>query len=268
MPQPDLWSTPPEPRRPAPAPVQQPTETFDPVAVHPSGPPAPGFPAPHAPGPQGAPPPAPGGERPIIVLLGLIFAFVVWPVGLVLSILGLREVKRTGAPGRGMAKAGVILSSVFGALSILGLIASVVLPLLLGGAILDATEEQGSGTSTSSTQDGSAAEPGAGGQQDVVIADGMPAELQDQFTAFADQAVALVAGTDGSPGAMYDPEAGGLGLYAADGSVSTTVALTDLGVTTPEQVTTAFVMLNEDGSLAQAYMVIGGYEASSTGPTP
>lgn len=259
MPQPDLWSTPPEPRQPAPAPVQPPMAGFDPLAERPSAPPAPQRPAGPAAGAPGAPPPAPGGERPTIVLLGLIFAVVIWPVGLVLSILGLREVKRTGAPGLGMAKAGVIVSSVLGALSILGLIAN----LFLLGAVLDAAEEQASEQTATSEQVGDPVT--AAGDDQVVIADGMPPELQDQFTAFADQAIALVVSTEGSPGAMYDPETGGLGLYGADGSVVSTVALTDLGVTTPEEVTTAFVMLNEDGSLAQAYMVIGGYEASHTG---
>jgi hypothetical protein len=259
MPQPDLWSTPPEPRQPAPAPVQPPVATFDPLAERPSAPPAPQRPAGPAADSSGAPPPAQGGQRPTIVLLGLIFAVVIWPVGLVLSILGLREVKRTGAPGRGMAKAGVIVSCVLGALSILGLVAN----LFLLGAVLDAAEEQTSQQAETSEQ---GTDPAAAGSEDqVVIADGMPTELQDQFTAFADRAIALVAGTEGSPGAMYDPETGGLGLYGADGSVTSTVALTDLGVTTPEEVTTAFVMLNEDGSLAQAYMVIGGYEASHTG---
>lgn len=264
MSQPDLWSTPPERRQPAPAPAQPQMAAFDPLAERPSAPPVPQRPDGPAPGFPGAPPSAPGGERPTIVLLGLIFAVVIWPVGLILSILGLREVKRTGAPGRGMAKAGVIVSAVLGALSILGLIAN----LFVLGAVLDAAEEQATEVTSeqaATTEQGD--EPAAAGEDQLVVADGMPAELQDQFTAFADQAIALVVSTEGSPGAMYDPETGALGLYGADGSVTSAIALSDLGVTTPEQVTTAFVMLNEDGSLAQAYMVIGGYEASRTGAT-
>lgn len=267
MSEPDLWSTPPAPRQPATAPAQQqPMAPFDPAAARPSGPPAPQFAQAPAPGGHGGPPP-PRGERPTMVLLGLIFAFLVWPVGLVLSILGLREVNRTGADGRGMAKAGIIVSAVFGALSILG----VLLNLFVLGAVINAAEqasETPAGTTVVEPEATTGTDTGSGDAPQVVIADGMPEDLQAQFGAFAEQSIALVAGTEGSPGAMYDPETGALGVYGADGSIAHTVTLGDLGVTAADQVTTAFVMLNEDGSLAQAYMVIGGYEASSTGPTP
>jgi hypothetical protein len=44
---------------------------------------------------------------------GFVLASVVCVVGFVLSVIALRNVSRTGARGRGLALAGVVVSSVF-----------------------------------------------------------------------------------------------------------------------------------------------------------
>ena len=53
-------------------------------------------------------------HTPLIVILGLIFAFVFGPAGVILSILGLRLVNDSpeGIRGREMAIAGIALGSV------------------------------------------------------------------------------------------------------------------------------------------------------------
>lgn len=49
----------------------------------------------------------------VMAVLGLVFAFVVPPLGIVFSALGLRRTRRDGTRGRGMAVAGLVLSLVF-----------------------------------------------------------------------------------------------------------------------------------------------------------
>jgi Domain of unknown function (DUF4190) len=74
----------------------------------------------------GAPPAAEPPRTDVLAILGLVFAFVVPVVGLVLSILGLRRTRRDGTAGHGLALAGLIISIVltlFGALAIIGLVA-------------------------------------------------------------------------------------------------------------------------------------------------
>lgn len=65
---------------------------------------------PHAPAPQ----PAGADERPtsVAAVVGLVGALLCWPVGLVASIIGLRHTKDGLQKGRGLAVAGVIISSV------------------------------------------------------------------------------------------------------------------------------------------------------------
>jgi len=88
------------------------------------GPPAGGAP-PYGQVPGGPPPygQVPGGPPPvktnIMAILGLIFAFVFWPAGIVLSILGLNQTKKRNEGGRGLALAGLILSILFGLIAII-----------------------------------------------------------------------------------------------------------------------------------------------------
>lgn len=82
-----------------------------------AGQPYPGQPYPVGPG-QYYPPPPPSTD--LLAVLGLVFAFVFWPAGLVLSILGLSRTKATGdRTGHGLALAGAICSGAFGLITIL-----------------------------------------------------------------------------------------------------------------------------------------------------
>ncbi len=64
-----------------------------------------------------APPSAPQGTDTVSVL-GLVFAFLFWPLGLVLSVIGLTRTGRGKRGGRGLAIAGLVVSLVAGAILI------------------------------------------------------------------------------------------------------------------------------------------------------
>jgi hypothetical protein len=59
---------------------------------------------------------------------GFVLSFLFWPAGLVLSILAIKKIGREGGGGRGLAIAGVVISScaaVFGVIVLLATMASV-----------------------------------------------------------------------------------------------------------------------------------------------
>ncbi|MCG2798770.1 MAG: hypothetical protein L6367_09550 [Cellulomonas sp.] len=60
---------------------------------------------------------------------GFICSFLMWPVGLVLSIVGLARTGRPGSRGRGLAVAGLLISLMAAVLSVLA--ASIVVPVYL-----------------------------------------------------------------------------------------------------------------------------------------
>lgn len=60
-------------------------------------------------------------ETPALVIAGFILAFIEPLLGLVLSLVGLNELKKTNNKNTGLCKAGIIISAVF-----------IVLPILLG----------------------------------------------------------------------------------------------------------------------------------------
>jgi Domain of unknown function (DUF4190) len=67
---------------------------------YPHGQPAPGY----APAPQ---------RTNVMAILGLVFAFVFSPLGIVFSAIGLSQTKKRGEGGRGLAITGLVLSIVF-----------------------------------------------------------------------------------------------------------------------------------------------------------
>jgi hypothetical protein len=69
-------------------------------------------------------PAATGAKTETTAILGRVFAFLIWPVGLVLSIVGLTKTKKNGTSGGGLAIAGIIVS-------VLAAIASVLTVILL-----------------------------------------------------------------------------------------------------------------------------------------
>lgn len=89
------------------------------------------FPQPQA--PMQAPPPPPGygygAPQPqrtnTMAILGLVFAFIVSPLGIVFSAMGLKQTRERGEGGRGLALAGMILSIIFTLLWVVYLVLAV-----------------------------------------------------------------------------------------------------------------------------------------------
>lgn len=87
-----------------------------------------GGPSPYVPGGY-VPPQAPLGPRQtnVMAILALVFAFVCWPAGIVLGVIARRQIRETGEDGDGLALAGLILSCVFGGITLIVIIGFVAL---------------------------------------------------------------------------------------------------------------------------------------------
>jgi short subunit fatty acids transporter len=64
-------------------------------------------------------PPA-GTRTNTMAILSLVFAFVFWPLGIVFGHLGRRQIRQTGEGGGGLATAGLVISYIFGVLTVIG----------------------------------------------------------------------------------------------------------------------------------------------------
>jgi hypothetical protein len=136
-------------QQPAPGGYQQPAPggyQGPPTGGYQTPPPAPGYQQAPPPGYQQAPPgyyqapPAqqqyygyqPPATPPMntLAIITIILAFVFSPAGIVTGHIALKQIDRTHESGRGLAKAGLILSYVFTALWLLFVIASIALPIL------------------------------------------------------------------------------------------------------------------------------------------
>jgi hypothetical protein len=93
-----------------PGPVQAPE--------YPHGQPAYGQPPAYGQGAPGYPPAGPQ-KTNTMAILGLVFAFIFQPLGIIFSAIGLSQIKKSHEKGRGLALTGLILSIVF---LILGLV--------------------------------------------------------------------------------------------------------------------------------------------------
>ncbi len=80
--------------------------------------------SPYGPGPYPYPPPA---QTNGMAVASLICAFVFAPLGIVFGHISLSQIKRTGEEGRGLAVAGLVISYLVTALTIVALVAGVVL---------------------------------------------------------------------------------------------------------------------------------------------
>jgi hypothetical protein len=72
--------------------------------------------------PSGYPPPPPTGSTGgtnVMAILALVFAFVFWPAGIVCGHIAKRQIAQRGEEGAGLATAGLVLSYVFGGLTVL-----------------------------------------------------------------------------------------------------------------------------------------------------
>jgi hypothetical protein len=143
------------PYEPGPGSVQSPDD--------PQGPPAPGYGAPAygapgyaAPG-YGAPayPPAPQRTN-VMAILGLVFAFVFSPLGIVFSAIGLSQTKKRGEGGRGLAIAGLILSILF---MVIGLLVFFVAFAAVKEAVETGQTQVGMPAAESPAEESLAAEP-------------------------------------------------------------------------------------------------------------
>ncbi|MGH3680123.1 MAG: DUF4190 domain-containing protein [Natronosporangium sp.] len=79
----------------------------------------PGYPS-GQPGYQPSAPPSGGvGTTNVMAILALVFAFVFWPAGIVCGHIAKKQIRERGEEGSGLATAGLVLSYVFGGLSVL-----------------------------------------------------------------------------------------------------------------------------------------------------
>jgi hypothetical protein len=71
-----------------------------------------------------------------MAILALVFAFIVWPLGIAFGIMARNQIKRTGEGGDGLALAGIIVGSVFTVLFLLFLLIPILIFLVAGGAAI------------------------------------------------------------------------------------------------------------------------------------
>lgn len=142
-PEPPQQPTPPPPGNTAPpAPPTPPVGQPQPATY--TAPPAPGAPNPYAaPGQQPYTAPA---QTEGLAIGALIAGIVFWPVGIVLSLLAMSKIKKTGNGGRGFALAGLILSILGFLGTIIGIIAIVIAAAATTAAIDDAVDSYESGS--------------------------------------------------------------------------------------------------------------------------
>jgi hypothetical protein len=114
--------------------------------------PAPGYPADQ----QGYGYPQPGPQKTnTMAILGLVFAFVFSPLGVVFSAIGLKQVKERREGGRGLALAGLILSIAF---ILIGILFAVLALTVFSAAVEEAVQAQDAVSASDSPADAAAPE--------------------------------------------------------------------------------------------------------------
>jgi Domain of unknown function (DUF4190) len=132
-----------------------PYQPAPPTQVTATAPPPPAYPGQDPFGQPQYGPPQGYGQQPktnTMAILGLVFAFVFSPLGIVFSALGLSQIKQRREGGRGLALAGLILSIVFVVLGVLML----VLVAVVGSAAVGASSAIESAVSSASAAEQSA----------------------------------------------------------------------------------------------------------------
>jgi hypothetical protein len=115
---------------------------------------------------QSAPPPAYAGQQPAygqpgyqpqktntMAILGLVFAFVFTPLGIIFSAIGLKQIKERREGGRGIALAGLILSIVF---LVIGILLVVLALTVFSSAVKEAQSQAAASVSSSPATDSAA----------------------------------------------------------------------------------------------------------------
>ena len=100
-------------------PTPQTSPPTTPTPPPPPTPPSPPLPPTAPVSPPPAPPPSAKDEKNTIAIVGLVLAFFVPIVGLIMSIIGLSKSKKTKGVGKGIAIAGIIASLIVGFLQVL-----------------------------------------------------------------------------------------------------------------------------------------------------
>ncbi|RWZ67963.1 DUF4190 domain-containing protein [Labedella populi] len=88
-------------------------------------------------GAQGYGQPPQSQKTNLLAILSLVGAFVFSLAGLILGIIALKQIKQTGEQGRGLALAGIIISSIG---IVLGIIWAIVVIVAIGSAGVGYTE--------------------------------------------------------------------------------------------------------------------------------
>ena len=127
-------------------------------------------------------------------VLGLVFAFLFWPLGVLFSILGLRETGNRGPrAGRGLAIAGLVVS-------VLAIITTVIVIVVLSLATSSAVKAVNDATASASSSAAAGAPSGA--EADVVIdscqAGSLGAEAEITITNSTDSAKSYVVSISGN----------------------------------------------------------------------
>lgn len=132
---------------------------------------APGYGPPPVPGvtpgaPYGSPqygaPVAAGAKTETTAILGLVFAFLFWPAGLVLSIVGLSKSKKNGTSGTGLAIAGLVVSILIGIVSVISTIAFIAAASKTSDALSDASRQLSSAVASAQASTAPDQSPDAG----------------------------------------------------------------------------------------------------------
>ncbi|MDJ0334196.1 MAG: DUF4190 domain-containing protein [Rhodoglobus sp.] len=75
-----------------------------------------------------------GPKTNVLAIIALIGGFVVPLAGIIVGFIALNQIKTTGEAGRGLAIGGIVVGFVVGALTLLIIAVSVILPLVLVGS--------------------------------------------------------------------------------------------------------------------------------------
>lgn len=70
-----------------------------------------------------------------MAILALVGALIMAPVGIILGIISLKQIKQTGEGGRGLAVAGVAVGSVFTVIGAIGFLMAIILPAMMLTAV-------------------------------------------------------------------------------------------------------------------------------------
>jgi len=106
----------------------------------------------------------------VLAIVGFVTSFVVGVVGVVLSILGLRETVRTGKRGRGLAIAGIVVGGAF-------TLFAVILVLFIVLVVLPVALRESGGNAAGVSQS-----PAVFGQSDAAPASGAYDVVRSAFT--------------------------------------------------------------------------------------